>query len=332
MIERLPHANYQAKTQTLRRQIETSDSGRYLFGQRKPGSALFKRLLRLADDTLGWLGIRDSIINWLGRPRLRRLVAHDPILPKEFDGYRILHLTDLHLELTPQIVDFALATLAQREDTSVDLVVITGDFRDYASYEQLREPLAKLIGGIPTQDGIVATLGNHDSLAALELLSDLGIKVLMNASAVLRRGPASLVLTALEDSHYYFSSTSIKALTLPSAEQAYRVLLAHTPDFYRWAEVAGYRLYFCGHTHGGQICAPGGHPLLLHTLAPLAIVREAWQQGNMLGFTGRGLGFSRLAIRSFCPPELALITLRTDASAHAPAHAPTMPLRWEALD
>lgn len=312
MIERHPHANYQARTHSLRQQIEASDRGRYLLGRRKPGSPLFKKLLRLCDDTLGFMRLRNSLINWLGRPRLRRLTAHDPLLPEEFDGYRILHLTDLHLELTPQIVDLALGALAPLGDRSVDLLVITGDFRDSASYDQLREPLARLLGGIRSRDGVVATLGNHDSCQALALLAELDVEVLMNESAVLHRAGATLQLTALEDSHYYFSPASIKALTLPAlnGSPAYKILLAHTPDFYRWAALAGYRLYFCGHTHGGQICAPGGRPVLLHTLAPVEIVQGAWQQGGMLGFTGRGLGFSRLAIRSFCPPELALVTLR----------------------
>lgn len=300
---------YRSATIAHRRGIEELGDGCGMLGPRKGGLPLFKKLLMSFDSLLAAVRLRPALIRWTGRPRLRLLEACDPQLPSAFEGYRILHLTDLHLELAPQLAEMALAALPERR---FDLVVITGDFRDFAAYERLESPLKRLLDGIEAADGVLATLGNHDSLEALPLLRRLGITLLLNESVVLRRGDQQLTITAIEDSHFFYDPHTLKAMTI--APEGYKLMLAHTPDFFRWAAIAGYRLYLCGHTHGGQICLPGGYPLLLHTVAPPAQVTDPWQHRQLLGFTGRGLGYSRLAIRAFCPPELATVTLRNAPS------------------
>lgn len=308
-------SNYSEASLARRAATEKTGLGWQMLGQRRSGHQAFKQLLMTVDRMLAWSRLRGPLIRWLAAPQVRRLAAWDSTLPEAFDGYRILHLTDLHLEMAPELVTRALAALPERD---YDLLAITGDFRDAACYSTLEEPLRQLLEGLRLIDGVLATLGNHDSLAALPLLDRLGIQLLMNASATIGRSGAAMTITAVEDSHFHYSEDSVKALTHsaagnPTAAEStagYRVVLAHTPDFFRWSAVAGYNLYLCGHTHGGQICLPGGHPLLLHTVAPMSKIRDPWQQGAMLGFTGRGLGFSRLAIRTFCPPEVAVITLR----------------------
>lgn len=302
-------ANYSETSLTRRAESEKTRLGWQMLGRRRLGHQAFKQLLMTLDRMLAWSRLRGPLIRGLAAPQVRRLSAWDSRLPEAFDGYRILHLTDLHLEMAPELVTRALAALPERD---YDLLVITGDFRDAACYSTLEEPLRQLLSGLRLKDGVLATLGNHDSLAALPLLERMGIQLLMNASAIISRGGASMTLTAVEDSHFHYSEDSVKALT--HSAPGYKMVLAHTPDFFRWSAVAGYNLYLCGHTHGGQICLPGGHPLLIHTVAPLSKIRDPWQQGAMLGFTGRGLGFSRLAIRTFCPPEVAVITLRRLAS------------------
>lgn len=315
-------ASYRQQAIANRQAIEAGASGRQMLGPRDHGHRLFKKLLMLADRALAAAGIRPALVAYTGKPRLRRLTAFDPMLPKALWGLRILHLTDLHLELAPQQAAAALTALGR--EPPFDLVAITGDFRDAKSYDTVAKPLAELLAGLPlTADGrIVATLGNHDSLAALPMLEQLGVTVLINESLPLAGG--ELKLTAVDDSHFFYDQSAIKAMV--HAPAGYPILLAHTPDFYRWGAVAGFRLYLCGHTHGGQICLPGGYPLLLHTIAPFAIVTDPWRQGQMLGFTGRGLGYSRLAIRSFCPPEIAAITLRPAPSGGDSSDVP--PPTW----
>jgi predicted MPP superfamily phosphohydrolase len=77
-----------------------------------------------------------------------------------------------------------------------------------------------------------------------------------------------------------------------------------------YAARAGYALYLCGHTHGGQVCLPGGKPVVTHLARCRRAARGLWQWGGMTGYTTTGLGVSGPPLRFNCPGEAALITLR----------------------
>ena len=62
----------------------------------------------------------------------------------------------------------------------------------------------------------------------------------------------------------------------------------------------------CGHTHGGQLCLPGGYPLTLDAKCPRRVGRGAWSEGAMQGYTTTGAGTSILNVRLNCPPEVTL--------------------------
>ena len=74
---------------------------------------------------------------------------------------------------------------------------------------------------------------------------------------------------------------------------------------------ARHRLYLTGHTHGGQICLPGGRPLALGMKVNRDLARGVWRHGDMVGYTSRGLGACVLPFRAFCPGEVVSLTLRT---------------------
>jgi predicted MPP superfamily phosphohydrolase len=97
----------------------------------------------------------------------------------------------------------------------------------------------------------------------------------------------------------------------PKAENSVRISLSHFPDILRKTQFLQSDLFLCGHTHGGQICLPGGIPLLRHDSLPRRFctgihhVMGAWLIAN------RGLGYSsRLQLRLFCPAEVIEIRLR----------------------
>jgi hypothetical protein len=79
---------------------------------------------------------------------------------------------------------------------------------------------------------------------------------------------------------------------------------------YRHAAHADYDLMLCGHTHGGQICLPGGVPLLTDADSPRSIARGAWRYHGMIGYTSVGAGTSIVDVRLNCPPEITLHRLR----------------------
>jgi hypothetical protein len=133
--------------------------------------------------------------------------------------------------------------------------------------------------------------------------------VLMNEAVTLHRGAEQLVLAGIDDAHYFRTHDLGKALA-QVAPQSCVVLLSHTPEPYRLAENAGVQLMLSGHTHGGQICLPGGIPVLTETPAPRAFVRGAWQYRGLAGYTSVGCGSSVVDVRLNCLPELTLHRLR----------------------
>ena len=76
------------------------------------------------------------------------------------------------------------------------------------------------------------------------------------------------------------------------------------------AAAAGYAFYLCGHTHGGQLCLPGGIPIKLEAVLPRRMGAGAWQYHNMCGYTSVGAGSSVVPVRLNCPPEITLHCLR----------------------
>jgi predicted MPP superfamily phosphohydrolase len=87
-------------------------------------------------------------------------------------------------------------------------------------------------------------------------------------------------------------------------------LLSHTPETYRHAAYADFNLMLCGHTHGGQICLPGGVPVITDADVPRALARGAWRYQNLVGYTSAGAGSCIVDVRINCPPEITLHRLR----------------------
>ena len=290
-----------------RAQMETRDEKHTPFGLRTRHWGEFKRLLLI----FGFL-LRTSRLFGAGIRRARdvRLVERElrfANLPAAFDGYRLLHLTDLHLDGLPQLDD-AIAGLARGKP--VDLSVWTGDyrFRVHGAYEQVLPGIAKILGAISASDGHVATLGNHDPAALVGPLEQLGLRVLTNETVTIRRGADTLHVTGLDDVHYFY--TDAAAAALAGAPTGFRIALVHSPEAAPLAAGAGYALYLCGHTHGGQVCLPGGMPILTNSALHWRHAWGLWRRGDMLGYTSNGAGTSGLPVRFFSRGEVTLLTLR----------------------
>jgi len=99
--------------------------------------------------------------------------------------------------------------------------------------------------------------------------------------------------------------------TIP--RQAFTLLLYHSPDLMPEAVEMGVDLYLCGHTHGGQICLPGGYPLMCNVRAPRRVCRGAWRHKQLQGYTSVGSGASVVEVRLNCPPEITLHDLQRPA-------------------
>ena len=234
-------------------------------------------------------------------------------LPRAFDGYRILHLSDLHVETLPENAEQVARVVA---DLKVDLCVNTGDYlgKDLEELEVPVSAMRKIMSRIHAVDGTVSVLGNHDTHALISPLEEIGIRVLINESILISRNGEQFTITGLDDIQYY--STPLSMSALQRAPAGFKLLLVHSPGFEEEALLNDFSFYLCGHTHGGQIALPGGRPIALQlskSRRRSARGSGSWRFGILQGYTSRGAGVSVLPIRFNCDPEVSLITLhRTD--------------------
>jgi predicted MPP superfamily phosphohydrolase len=248
--------------------------------------------------------------------RLERNDVYLPDLPAAFDGYTILHLSDLHAD---GLVDGGEGIKRIVESVTCDLAVLTGDFRFEACLTCL-EALVPIVRSILARDGIFGILGNHDILEMIPMLEQMGVRILLNESIRLHRSSADIVLAGVDDPHYYKCHDLQKALFAVDPDQVV-ILLSHSPEIAPEASRCGVDFYLCGHTHGGQICLPGGIPVFSNASCKRSYVSGSWNCGAMQGYTNRGTGFSLTAARLFCPPEITLHSL----------HRGNMPCEFNAI-
>ena len=241
--------------------------------------------------------------------RIERVETGFASLPEAFDGYRILQLSDLHADA---LIDGGAGILSALKGLEYDLAVITGDYRfetndDYDPCLVVMEPIVKQLSA--AADGCFGILGNHDFLELAPTLERVGLRMLLNERVSIERGDDTIVLAGVDDPHFYGAHDLLHALGRESAG-GFTILLAHSPEIIAEAEKLGVDLYLCGHTHGGQICLPGGVPVIANANCGYRYLSGSWRYLEMAGHTSRGTGFSTAAARFFCPPEITLHTLK----------------------
>ena len=252
-----------------------------------------------------------SGLYWRGRRnaedvQLRHHIVAFPDLPPRFDGFAILHLSDLHVDMNEGAMR-RLATLLH--GISYDACVLTGDYRAQTTgpFDAALEGMARLRPHL--RDQVYGVLGNHDTIRMVPGLEAMGIRMLLNETVIFERGDQRLHLAGIDDAHYYRVDNIEKAAAaIPHDEFA--ILLSHTPEIYRQAAHAGFRLLLGGHTHGGQICLPGSIPMTLDSALPRRMGAGAWKYHAMTGYTSVGTGTSIVPVRLNCPPEITLHHLR----------------------
>ncbi len=250
-------------------------------------------------------------VYWRGRGntlnfQVNRNTIELPHLPAAFDGYTLLHLSDLHADMYPP----AMEALAQQvQGLNYDAVILTGDYRawTFGEIEDAMDGVRLLRDQL--QGPVYGVLGNHDSIRMVPELEAMGIQMLLNEWVTIEREGVNIHMAGVDDAHYYKVDNIEKAADgIPLSSVA--ILLSHTPEIYRQAAHAGFDLFFCGHTHGGQICLPGGYPLTLDARCPRRLGSGAWRHMKMQGYTSAGAGTSIVEVRINCPPEITLHTLR----------------------
>jgi predicted MPP superfamily phosphohydrolase len=244
-------------------------------------------------------------------PSVTEVVVAIADLPPEFEGYRILQLTDLHLSRLFQ-APWAEKVVSRANGVEADLIAITGDFID-GSLEARRRDIEPL-GRLAAQDGVWAIPGNHEYFFGLETwmqhFRSLGMRTLANQHAVVEKGGAKLVLAGVTD-------LSAPAYGLPGPDVAKAlegapagapvVLLDHQPRMAALAAEVGVDLQLSGHTHGGMIL--GLHRLLEGPNG--GFVSGLYRVKRMALYVGNGAGiWPGFALRLGKPSEMTVFTLR----------------------
>ncbi|MBA3240678.1 MAG: metallophosphoesterase [Acidobacteria bacterium] len=230
-----------------------------------------------------------------------------PRLPRELDGLRIVHLSDIHhspftgREQVERAVEVA-------NSLQPDIIALTGD---YISHErEYIQPCAEMLGRLRARRGVYAVLGNHDNWVDAPLITDLfraeGIKVLVNEGMRFEDCGASFWLAGVDD-----TMVGLEDLPLAlagSREDELKLLLAHNPVILRRAARAGVDLVLSGHTHGGQITWRSERSASGRVRR--RILRGLGRRGNTQIYVTRGLGTVVLPLRYGCLPEVSLLQLR----------------------
>ncbi len=226
-------------------------------------------------------------------------VAH---LPKAFDGFTLLQLSDLHFDTDAQFPD----VLAERiRPLSYDLCVLTGDYREEKSgpSDAALDHLRRLRNEI--RGPCYAVLGNHDSIRMVPAMEAMGYGLLLNENTPIRRHGEVIFIAGIEDARFFRLEDYQRAADdIP--EDAVSILLSHTPEAYRRAADVGFDLMLCGHTHGGQLCLPGGIPVVTFADSPRAFAKGSWRYRDMFGYTSKGTGTCLVDVRLNCLPEVTL--------------------------
>jgi predicted MPP superfamily phosphohydrolase len=231
-------------------------------------------------------------------------------IPSKFDGFTILHLSDLHADMNPDPMRRLVELL---EEVEYDVCVLTGDYRGktFGPFEKALELVALVRSRL--KDTVYAVLGNHDTIRMLPGLEEMGIRMLLNESEIITIDEQRIHIAGIDDAHYYRADNIQNAAsTIP--HDKFSILLSHTPEIYRQAAHADFKLLLSGHTHGGQVCLPGSIPITLDAVLPRHMGSGPWKYHNMSGYTSVGVGSSIVAVRFNCPPEITLHHLKCPPS------------------
>jgi len=246
---------------------------------------------------LYWRGLNNA-----KQVRVTHNVIRSSRLPASFQGFTMLQISDPHVDMNVEVMQ-RVESLVDR--LHYDVCVLTGDYRGltFGPIDTTLAAMARLRRAL--QGPVYGVLGNHDTITMVPAFEAMGIRMLLNENEVLERGNQRIHLAGIDDAHFYQMDNIEKAASgIPQEE--FSILISHTPEIYRHAAHAGFDMLISGHTHGGQICLPGGLPLTLDSNLPRRFGAGSWNYQGMLGYTSRGTGSSVVPVRFNCPPEITL--------------------------
>jgi predicted MPP superfamily phosphohydrolase len=261
------------------------------------------------------LGLVISGWSTWGRRRfvqLREVPVPIESLPAELDGYRIAHLSDLHIG-SYDTKARGLEWVERSNRLEPDLVLVTGDL--VTSGTRFYADVAEVIGALRAKDGVLVSLGNHDQWDPAALVAELekrGARVLRNQWVTIERGAALLCVAGLDDR--YTKRDDLEKTLAGRPAGVPTVLMSHYPDYFRGAAERGVDLTLSGHTHGGQFGIPFVSERANFARMMGQASRGLYRRGKSTLYVSSGLGTTGPPMRLGVAPEIALLVLRDRAN------------------
>lgn len=241
-------------------------------------------------------------------------------LPHEFDGTKIVQLSDLQNSNYPRFYEKIAAQTAKQRP---DFIVFTGDIIDRRKYNiNNAEELLKKIHGIAP---IYFVSGNHEAWCGKyddvrRLLQKYNVQILDDKSVDIIKNGAKITLYGVDDPGFITHDTSgdicrefVDRLHRLHNNDSYGILLTHRPEYIDAYADSGYDLVFCGHAHGGQFRLPFiGALYAPHQGLFPKLTSGAHKRGGTTEIISRGLGSGKLQFRTFNRPEIIAATLKSE--------------------
>ena len=242
-------------------------------------------------------------------------------LPLEFEGLKIVHLSDLHGKLFGKNQYKLVSKIKESEP---DVIFFTGDLVDSKKNEV--EHALTLMEEITNIAPVYYVTGNHehrsgryDSLEGNLLNRE--VIVLRNTKDVINRDSQSIEVLGIDDpsssNDFYHSEEQSLVNALEKAlegseKDSFKILLSHRPEFLSIYAEHNIDLIFSGHAHGGQVRLPilGGIIAPNQGLLP-KYTSGQYNEGKSTMIVSRGLGNSIIPQRVFNRPEIIVIKLST---------------------
>lgn len=250
--------------------------------------------------------------------QISRLEVASNRLPASFNGYKIVHLSDLHNKSfgknQEQLVD-------KIQKLKPDIIVFTGDIVDIRRYNE--EPSVLLIERLCKIAPVYYVPGNHEigsgKLKNLQLrLEKAGAVVLRNESVSITKNKEQIIISGIDDPNAVKGKINendkiqreINLTYKEDFKNKFRILLSHRPEKLSVYTKNKFDLVFSGHAHGGQVRIPfiGGIIAPQQGFFP-KYTSGKYTKDNTVMIVSRGLGNSQAPVRVFNRPEIILTTL-----------------------
>lgn len=286
---------------------------------------LWALLLPPALVLYGWLIGRDRIaVNTV------EIVSED--IPESFDGYRIVHISDMHLRSFRNRKGVLFGIVDRINALRPDLIAFTGDL--VTSHPSETEPFMDALRRLEAADGVLSVMGNHDycpyndwksagerEKAVAEVRArerEAGWTLLDNDCIVIGRkgadGTDSIAVAGVENisAMKQFESYGDLPKALEGASGSFRILLSHDPTFWRQgiAGKADIGLTLSGHTHNAQMKILGLEPSRLVFRENSGLYCENTRYGRQYLYVNDGLGETMFPARVGVPAEITVLVLK----------------------